>query len=329
MTNTSGETNDGPPSEAESAGEEPKRNTEFKELFDSEAFKDGYVERQTADKQKVVDAVDKKIDTDAKRIIAEPVNEKARELGGYASVAEGQADGKKWGQLLGQARGALASEVVPVEVLGVASTIPWDKFQENARGSALETNRTEYDEAQQGLVNAQSQARTSIQKIGAEFVAALDQPDFQNTLDAWGEAPALDKSIQHSGLVHFIDYRSDKAKDRLHKVPEAFSPDGFKEYTARVMSYVDNPTAEGIKESLHLADASGKERMLIMTQDEQYVSAFRNSNAMPWQIITHVPDMADKQWQKTKTTMQDAAKQARYYNKLEGDISVVASHSAE
>ncbi len=293
---------------------------QFRELFERQSFIDGYLNRQTQAERNAIESIRRKNEERAKRKENDVVGELACKIIGAESVKEGQTRGRQWGEGLKRARAQLVSEGVPVVIGDLTSTIPFDRWQENTQAEAREESKEEMDTATSGLENARRQHELWLRNTASQFLGRLAEVSFQESLNNWGDAPALDDSIQHSGLIHFVEYRSDSEKDRLHKVPEAFSPDGFAQYTGRLMELVNEPQSESVKEALRLR-GNGKERLLIMTQDNQYISAFREAASDPWRIITHIPDMQDKQWEKTKATMKDAEKQAKYYNKLEGEIT--------
>jgi hypothetical protein len=302
-----------------------KRNTEFSALFDSQSFVDGYVSRQTEAQNVAMAALNRKIDTEAKRKMSIVIDEIACQVLGVSTVEEGRAQKKEWGKALKTAKQQLEQDGVSVD----GSTIPFDQWKDAVLMEVKQDFEAETAKLQQELSEAETTSRSGLQSIADAFTNSLSDSGFQQVLDQWGESPSLDGSIQHAGLVHFIEYRSDKKKDRLEKVPEAFSPDGFTSYTDRIMSFVGNPKAENILEFVHLSDTNGKERLLIMTRDNQYISAFRYSTDESWRIITHIPDMRPKVWQKTKSTMQSADTQSKYHNKLEGEISVVESFEGD
>lgn len=312
---------------SEQAPQSEKRESDtaeqFKELFARESFIDGYIAQQAGPEQKVLDDLNKQIETVVKRKMSDLINSKACEILGVASVEEGQKKGKEWGKALGAARKAMQKEGVEIDVGELKTELSFQEWQEKIKDEVAEEFSEEMGAAQAVLESARAKYSDALEHIGESFMEKMDDPEFQEVLAGWGESPSLDKSLKHAGLVHFIEYRSDKSKDRLSKVPESFSPEGFAEYTQRIMRFVKNPTGEETAEALRLRDENGRERLLVMTKDNQYISAFKPGAGADWQIITHIPDMKVKEWEKTKKRMADAEAQAKYHNKLEGEIEEV------
>jgi len=303
---------------------ESKVAEQFTEIMHRESFVDGYVSQQTTVEQKVIADLNKQIEIVVKRKMSEIIDAEACAALGVTSVQEGQKMGKEWGKALGGVRKKLQKEGVTITVGELETKLDFKEWQEKVKDEVGEEFMEEMNAAKAILEAAQNQYRETLTNIRAAFLERLNDPDFIKVLEQWGESPSLDKTIMHAGLVHFIEYRADKSKDRLSKVPESFSPEGLAEYTARVMEFVNNPTSEDIAEAKYLRDESGRERLLIMTKDNQYISAFKTEVGGAWQIITHIPEMKAKEWNKTKDRMADAKAQAKYHNKLEGEIEEIA-----
>lgn len=315
------------PTASESAPQREKIETgteeQFKELFTRESFIDGYITQQTTPEQKVLDDLNKQMDTVLKRKMSDLINLKACEILEVESLEEGQKKGKEWGKALAAARKQMQKKGVEVSVGDAQTKLSFQEWQAKLKDEVQEEFMEEIQAAKSILSTAQQKYRETLDRIGESFMEKMRDVEFEETLSHWGESPALDKSIKHAGLVHFIEYRSDKNKDRLSKVPESFSPEGFMDYTAKVMEFVSNPNSEEIAEALRLRDEKGRERLLIMTKDNQYISAFKPREGVEWQVITHIPDVKANDWEKTKKRMADAGAQAKYHNKLEGKITKI------
>lgn len=292
-------------------GTETDRNTtheqQFRSLFQDPTFINGYIERQTRLEQHAVDEIQKKTAVSAERRFKNALENEARINLGLTSIEEGHKMGKAWGAALKE-----AEKMMP----GDLHTDLKHQSMEHARAEFS----AEYEAARTILLVAQEEYRLSLNAIRDAFDVALEHPTFKKILDMWRDAPSLDGSIKHSGLVHFIEYRSEKSKDRLEKVPEGFSPEGFAAYTRRLMAYAQNPRDESVHEALCLEDENSRQRLLIATKDLQFISFFRDSADEPWRLIPHIPDFAPKQWEKTKSNMRSTEDQAKYFNRLGNGI---------
>ena len=301
-----------------------KIRSDFLEILGSEKFADNYVKLQTLDIEKEIADLNKKIDIATERKLKESVEVAACAVLGVASVDEGRKRGKEWGLALKSVQENLVRSGITVELDGGTQVIPYKEWLEATGRKVKDEFFKDKDTAEKALADAREQSLKKFDNIKNSFMKALDDSIFQEAIGGWREAPSLNSSIKHAGLVHFIEYRSDLSKaGRFSYIPEELSPDGFVKYTERLSSLIKNPKSEQILEAVHLKDENNRERLLIMTRDKQFVSAFRDSDKEEWGIITHIPDVQSSQWEKTKKVMRDAESQTKYHNKLSGKIEEI------
>ena len=307
----------------ENNSESPLEHTsrQFRETLESPKFIDGYVGIKTAAEQQALSDLQKKIETAGKRKISAMKDSLACEQLGVSSVEEGRKKGKEWGATLKAIEEKMMTRGVTDETGEVVGLDTWSAqmIKSVADDFALES-----EAAEKTLKAATEAYHAEITGIKEQFEVALKDLNFQQALEYWRESPtkfgATPDAYHHSGLVHFVEYRTDSEKSkRIDKLPEGFSPRGFIDYTERLRAIVNNPRSEEVEEAVSYQDTSGRQRLLILMKDGYYISSFRDAPTEHWRMITYVPDFA-KQWEKTKKEMGDVEAQKNRRNKLEGEI---------
>lgn len=267
-------------------------------LLRSDEYREKVIALRTAKERDAISALEKEAEAAAQKRLTPLKNAVALASLGETDLAVGKKRGKEWGAAL------KAVQEVELEIDGSMRKVSLDEAMKHLHAEETATRAEKMTPLQNALNKAVQRETANLDELAAELEAKKNDPDFQEALAAWGNAPdakggrGVDDKGFHAGIIHYFEYRAYKDKaGRYNKEKNgAFSLNGFIEHSKSLARYIqpgaDLKSMPDVRGFARFTDENGRERLFLMT-DEWTITAFKWEGESQLGVITVLPNKSN------------------------------------
>lgn len=263
---------------------------QLESLVCSPDFEVSFLSTQTKKERSAVDEISMELKKKVEEILKPLIETEAIKSLGVSTLEEARKLGKQWGDAL------RLVQKITIEKAGIETQVDIQEARQEKEKELFEGGyKDKMSEAKISLEQATVLQKQIVDNLKNE----IKEPNrsLLEALNSWGVSPNVkgesgsDNKGFNSGVVHYFEYRTSEEKNSRFKPEEEMTLDGFRKYTEKIKSLLDNPnpvTNPEIEDSRLLEDETGQRRLFIVTKNKELVVAFER-DGQPMKIISIFP----------------------------------------